>query len=143
MFWDDSGSDITLGVTQNAAAAACRNLKVQSQGSNQNGTFECGSLSLKGGDATFGSSGSVEGGHVWAAGGNGNGDTALKGNVAIGGNFIPTNWGGMQGGMFLSEVACVIPTSNPTSGFFIYVDPADHKLKCRGPSGTVTTLANP
>ena len=53
-----------------------------------------------------------------------------------------------QGGNgILSQINLVgidAPTSNPTAGtFFIYVDKADNKLKCRGPSGTVTTLGLP
>jgi hypothetical protein len=31
----------------------------------------------------------------------------------------------------------------PATGFAIYVDSADHKLKAKGRSGTVTSLANP
>ena len=35
------------------------------------------------------------------------------------------------------------PAGNPTTGGFIYVDTADSKLKYRGSSGTITTLALP
>lgn len=41
-------------------------------------------------------------------------------------------------------IVAVGQPSTPTSGFFfIYMDVADNKLKAKGPSGTVTTLANP
>ena len=46
------------------------------------------------------------------------------------------------GVMALGE-ATTIPSTNPGAGFVVYVDPADHKLKCRGKSGTVTILALP
>ena len=39
--------------------------------------------------------------------------------------------------------AGTIPSTNPAAGHIIYVDPADHKLKARGKSGTVTILALP
>lgn len=47
-----------------------------------------------------------------------------------------------NGWLRMSNTAAA-PTSNPTAGFIIYVDPADDKLKCRGKSGTITTLALP
>ena len=40
-------------------------------------------------------------------------------------------------------VAATAPTINPVSGFLLYMDPADNKLKARGPSGTTTELAVP
>ncbi len=40
-------------------------------------------------------------------------------------------------------VAVTAPTTNPTGGMIVYVDPADNKLKARGQAGTVTVLANP
>ena len=36
--------------------------------------------------------------------------------------------------------AAAAPGSNPASGFYLYVDPADDKIKVRGPSGTVTVI---
>jgi hypothetical protein len=52
------------------------------------------------------------------------------------------SFGGGAGVIFiLSSVTA--PTSNPTGGFLLYVDPADGKVKLRGPSGTITVLANP
>lgn len=46
-------------------------------------------------------------------------------------------------GVLLLKECSTIPASNPTAGFYLFVDPADHALKARGASGTVTTLANP
>lgn len=41
-------------------------------------------------------------------------------------------------------IAITAPSSNPPSGeFYVYMDALDNKLKARGPSGTVTVLANP
>jgi hypothetical protein len=40
----------------------------------------------------------------------------------------------------LSEIAA---PATPVTGFVLYVDSADHKLKAKGSSGTVTILANP
>lgn len=39
--------------------------------------------------------------------------------------------------------AATIPTVPPASGFYIFCDPADNKLKVMGKNGTVTPLANP
>jgi hypothetical protein len=39
--------------------------------------------------------------------------------------------------------AVTAPSTNPTNGVILYVDPADNKLKCRGAAGTVTVLAVP
>lgn len=36
----------------------------------------------------------------------------------------------------------VVPTP-PAGQFFIYMDDADNRLKAKGPSGTITTLALP
>lgn len=52
------------------------------------------------------------------------------------------SWGGGVKIVYI-PIAGTIPSSNPTSGFFLYGDPADNKLKVRGPSGTITVLANP
>jgi hypothetical protein len=46
-------------------------------------------------------------------------------------------------GVIGMAVATTAPTSNPATGFIFYVDPADNKYKCRGSSGTITTLALP
>lgn|SRR5574341_24719 len=40
-------------------------------------------------------------------------------------------------------VATTAPTTNPTGGVILYVDPADNTLKVRGSAGTVTPLAGP
>lgn len=32
------------------------------------------------------------------------------------------------------------PGSNPASGFYLYVDPADDTIRVRGPSGTITVI---
>lgn len=53
-----------------------------------------------------------------------------------------TGEGGGVGTIFIGECT-TIPPNNPTLGFQIYVDPADHKLKAKGASGTITTLALP
>lgn len=48
----------------------------------------------------------------------------------------------LSNGFILSTSAA--PTTDPPTGSFtIYVDPADQKLKARGSSGTITTIANP
>lgn len=65
---------------------------------------------------------------------------ASSANVAI--CSAPASYQAMIGGTFIAT-ATTIPSGNPTSGFYLYVDPADNKLKCRGSSGTVTTLALP
>jgi hypothetical protein len=35
------------------------------------------------------------------------------------------------------------PAAPPAGFFYLYMDPADNKLKCKGSSGTVTILGNP
>lgn len=50
---------------------------------------------------------------------------------------MPANTG--DGVVFLTEAATA-PTANPSGGTILYVDPADHKLKCRTANGTTTTL---
>lgn len=56
-----------------------------------------------------------------------------------------TNLAGSGSGRGLLRLhnALAIPTSTPTAGFEVYVDPADGRLKARGASGTVTVLAQP
>lgn len=61
-----------------------------------------------------------------------------SGNVGVG----TTSFGGAVGALGL-KVATTAPASTPTSTFVLYVDPADSKLKAKGPSGTVTPLADP
>ena len=51
--------------------------------------------------------------------------------------------GGMVGPGIVLGVSTTIPASSPTGAFLIYMDPADSKLKAKGPSGTVTALALP
>ena len=95
----------------------------------------------RGGSITLTTGGSV-------GGSNRGGDIALvtgvggggAGNIALG--TVPANYGNGLRVVFLAT-ATAVPTTNPTGGFFQYVDPADNKLKVRGPSGTVTTLAFP
>lgn len=62
------------------------------------------------------------------------------GNGSIG--LWSASFGGGVGVLAIG-VANTAPTSNPTSAFLVYMDPADNALKARGPSGTVTTLALP
>lgn len=82
-------------------------------------------------------------------------DTRIEGDVRTHAFFLDANvesialcatgapaWQSMVGGLFLAT-ATTAPTGNPTGGFFAYVDPADNRLKVRGPSGTITPLANP
>lgn len=45
---------------------------------------------------------------------------------------------------FFALASAAAPTANPPLGtFYLFVDPADHKLKARGSSGTISTLATP
>lgn len=55
------------------------------------------------------------------------------------------NTGDFGGGIDVIGIAVAntAPTGNPTSGFVLFVDPADNKLKVRGQGGTITPLANP
>ncbi|HXI85271.1 MAG TPA: hypothetical protein VNL17_14415 [Verrucomicrobiae bacterium] len=46
-----------------------------------------------------------------------------------------------NGAFRLSAIA--IPGTPAAATFYIFIDSADNKLKCKGPSGTVTTLGNP
>lgn len=66
--------------------------------------------------------------------------TEFRDNGNIGINL--SSYGGGVGVIAVGN-ATTIPSSNPTGGFILYVDPADNKLKARGPSGTVTEIANP
>jgi len=109
-------------------------LTVHAKDGNGSGTYKAGTLFLRGGN---GSTGTGTGGDLVLAGGVG---SAAGGNVAIG--DFPASYQSMVKGVFLAT-AGTIPSGNPAAGFFLYVDPADNKLKCRGPSGTVTTLALP
>lgn len=53
------------------------------------------------------------------------------------GSVNTTFWGAVQ-------LTAITEPSTPSSGtFFLYVDSADNKAKLKGPSGTVTILANP
>jgi len=109
-------------------------LTVQARSGNGAGTYKAGTLILIGGNAATGTG---TGGDALVKGGDG---SAAHGNVQL--CDFNADLKGMQRGVYLAE-ATAIPTANPSAGYFIYVDPADHKLKARGPSGTVTTIANP
>ncbi len=69
-----------------------------------------------------------------------NGRITLTGNTQLG--SLTGSFGGGVGVVGITE-ATTAPTSNPIAGFVLFVDPADHILKARGPSGTVTPLALP
>ena len=62
----------------------------------------------------------------------------VSGNYGLG----TTSFGGAIKALSL-VTATQAPVSTPTSAFVLFVDPADNKLKAKGPSGTTTTLANP
>ncbi len=62
------------------------------------------------------------------------------GNVTDGTYLQVGRFGSGRGVVFI-EVANIAPTTNPTTGAIIYVDPADGAVKARGSAGTVTTLA--
>jgi hypothetical protein len=48
------------------------------------------------------------------------------------------------GNIILFSTLSTAPSSNPSAGFFyLYIEPSDHTLRSRGPSGTITVLANP
>lgn len=63
-------------------------------------------------------------------------------NVGVGAG-VGVTFGGGSGVVALGAVTA--PTSNPSGAAkgFLYVDPADNKLKFRGLSGTITAIANP
>lgn len=65
-------------------------------------------------------------------------NVAYERNLGIG-SATPSYGGGI--GVGFLEVATTVPTSDPSSGFIAYVDPADDALKVRGKNGTITTLA--
>lgn len=60
------------------------------------------------------------------------------GNTGIGGNDYQDGIG-----VQYIAVSTTIPTTNPTTGFIFYIDPADDKYKARGISGTITEIALP
>lgn len=62
-------------------------------------------------------------------------------NVALLAASLP-NWQSMDRGIFIGD-ATTAPTGNPTSGYFIYIDPADGKLYSLGPGGTTTIIGRP
>ena len=121
------------------SAGAGLDLTVRAQKTLGNGPLTAGRLKLLGGSGVVSATGVVTGGSVLVAGGSGN-TSASDGNVAFG--AFPSSWQSMAKGLFI-VTATTIPSGNPSGGFFQYVDPADNKLKVRGPSGTVTPLANP
>lgn len=47
------------------------------------------------------------------------------------------------GNKLLSLKSATAPATPATGTFYIYMDSSDNKLKAKGPSGTVTVLANP
>lgn len=58
------------------------------------------------------------------------------------GSTTIAEWLRLQNG-WLKILPVTAPSGNPSSGFYFYCDAADNKLKARGVSGTVTTVANP
>jgi hypothetical protein len=118
------------------ASGSLPSLTISASSGSGSATHTAGLLTLSGGPT---SSPNGTGGDVFLCGGSGPSNTK-NGNIAL--NLFPVSWQAMEHGVYIAE-ASAIPTGNPSSGFFLYVDPADHKLKVRGSSGTVTTLANP
>lgn len=125
---DKTGNTSTVGGTLWFRAG-------DSQGSA--GTHVGGLFKAVGGSAT-GGSGTRTGGDAWIGGGTG---ASRAGNVFIGvdGSFDPDsfNWQSMGGGIYLRN-ASAVPSGNPSSGGFLYVESG--ALKYRGSSGTVTTI---
>lgn len=58
--------------------------------------------------------------------------------IAINGTIVHFNGPGV-----LAPHAATAPGTPPAGQFYFYMDSADNKLKCKGPSGTVTVLGNP
>jgi hypothetical protein len=76
--------------------------------------------------------------------------TATTALAIRGGALNVTLWGGLgfnfQGGVRVFHIDganVTAPTGNPATGFYLFVDPADGKLKARGTAGTITQLAVP
>lgn len=97
------------------------------------GTGQGGSITLLSGGS---SAGSNRGGDISLVVGFG---AAGYGNIALG--AAPASYGNGLRVVYL-RTAQQAPTTNPVSGYFLYIDPIDLRLKVRGPSGTVTTLAS-
>lgn len=122
------------------------------------GQFQGGGIGLVGGLAFDGSGGQITiiGGQ---AGDGGVGDSGTGGAVTITGGpgagdgdggdiFIAQGTGSGAGRMgviqFVGLASGNIPSSNPPpQNYYLYVDPADNKLKAMGSSGTVTIFAVP
>jgi hypothetical protein len=100
---------------------------------------------IKGMDVTTGT-----GGAIWIAGGKGSvagGSTVLASPDTNGSpvaRLTADKTGVTVGNIILYPIPSTAPGSNPPTNFFyLYVDPSDHTLRSRGPSGTITILANP
>jgi len=111
------------------ASGSLPSLTISASSGSGSATHTAGLLILSGGSTT---SPSGTGGDLFLSGGSGPSNTK-NGNIAL--NLFPVSWQSMEHGVYIAE-ASATPTGNPTSGFFLYVDPVDHELKVRGPSGT-------
>lgn len=67
--------------------------------------------------------------------------TVLRGDIFTT-QWFQYFWNQFRGAFPIPALPVVAPPA-PTSGFVIYCDAADGKLKARASSGTITTLANP
>jgi len=94
----------------------------------------------------------ITGSNITLAPGNGTGtgasgkliiQTAPAGSTGSTANTLTTRLEVDKDGVLCLKECSTIPAGNPTAGFYLYVDPADHILKAKGASGTVTSLANP
>lgn len=115
------------------------NKQIDIASTNQAGVT-AGTLNINGQSVT--GTGSIGGSIQITAGGGpaGNGSIFLAGkNVAL------NSTGGFGSGAGVTSIglATTAPTTNPSNGSILFVDPADNKTKIRGSSGTVTVLANP
>jgi len=98
------------------------------------GTGRGGALTLSTGGSSGGSS---RGGDIALAPGLGAGG---RGNITLGGSL-----GSFGNGTAVVAITGtgLAPTASVASTYLLYIDPIDAKLKARGPSGTINTIAIP
>lgn len=114
-------------------------LSIAGQGVNGTSTATSvvgGDVRIRAGDASSAQAIPLDPGEVIIGGGKVGSQT--RGNVAL--HDAPTSWGGMEGGVFVRDVATV-PSSDPASGGYLFSQGG--ALYWRGSAGTVTQIAAP
>lgn len=134
----------TLSANFTAGWATWRGGDIEVEG----GAFQAaGGLGVLRGGQVFGAGAAGAtglGGHAWVAGGNSTlaAGTNVLGNVSVGSaNPTAFNFQSMEAGIHIQD-ATTIPSGDPASGVFYYVNPATNLIEWRQPAASLPVLTD-